>query len=232
MQNQALTLKPRYALIDYLRCLAILLMIIYHFSYDLYKLGLISRETITLFIFIVIARTCLCLFLFCVGYSIALNDDATPHLKRFLRSFGKNWLKVTAGALLVTLTTYLLAPSNWIYFGILHCISISSLIALAFIRAPYIALIIGTFMMSAYWGWQYQLPWLRLNHFSLDYIPVFPWSGMVLIGLGCAQFHWHKKIQIPSHRWVYRISKHSLMIYLVHQPILIGSILAAKYLFL
>lgn len=224
MQTHATHQKPRYALIDSLRCLAILLMLIYHFSYDLYKFNILDSETINAFIFIFIARTCLCLFLFCAGYSIALNYQANPDCKPFLRSFSRNWLKVSAGALLVSLTTYVAAPANWIYFGILHCISISALLALIFIRLPYIAIMTGLSIMVAYWGWGYYFPWIHLNHRSLDYIPLFPWSGMVLIGLGCAKFNLHLKIQIPTTVWVYYISKRSLMIYLAHQPILIGLI--------
>ncbi len=66
--------------------------------------------------------------------------------------------------------------------------------------------------------------------YSVDYFPVFPWFGVFLIGifLGNVLYpKYERRIQIPdlSRFFVVRffcfLGRHSLTIYLLHQPILI-----------
>lgn len=209
---------PRFALIDWLRAFAILLMIVYHFTYDLAHFNLIDYATFNHIAMVVIGRGCLCLFMFCVGYSLAIAHTNKIHWQKFF----KRWLKVTLAAALVSLVTYVSHPQYWIYFGILHCISVSSLIALIFLRIPLIALAAGVATMIAFWGWGAHLPWIHLNRPTLDYIAVFPWIGPALIGIGLHYFKLHKHIKAPYSKKIEFLSRHSLQIYLIHQPILIS----------
>ena len=208
----------RFAIIDWLRAFAILLMIIYHFAYDLRQFGFIAPDTFNHIILLVIGRGCLCLFMFCVGYSLAIAHTDGIQWKKFF----KRWVKVALAAGLVSLATFISHPQYWIYFGILHCIAISSLIALPFLRIPLIALVAGIAMMTAFWGWGAYLPWIHLNRPSLDYIPVFPWMGPVLMGIGMHYFKLHEYIQAPYSKLVEFLSRRSMEIYLIHQPILMG----------
>ncbi|NRB39632.1 MAG: DUF1624 domain-containing protein [Pseudomonadales bacterium] len=224
------SLHPRYPLIDYLRFTAIVLMVIYHINFDLYFLKVISREAAYHPFLIVIARTCLCLFIFCVGYSLALNKRKYEDYADFIRGFFKNWLKVFLAALLVSVATYIAVGKLWVYFGILHCITVSLLLCLPLLFVPRLTLLMGVVMMTVYAGWDLSLPWFSLHRATIDYIPVFPWIGMAFIGIGCESFALHKKIQLPQNRWVLLVSRHSLLIYLMHQPIIAGTIWILKQL--
>ena len=214
----------RYSLIDYLRVIAIGLMIVYHFSYDLFLMRLIEEAIIRQSFFVVMARSCAMLFLFCVGYSLAINYRRYATVNEFYPRFFKNWLKVTLAAVAVSIGSYLIYPQWWIYFGILHCISAASLLSLVFLSVPKIALTIGLLLMIVYWGWDVSLPWIKLPRGTLDYFPLFPWAGMVLIGLGAEQFAWHQRLKPPSVAWVEFLSRHALVIYLMHQPMLLAGI--------
>ncbi len=50
--------------------------------------------------------------------------------------FGKRLGMVAGAALLISIGTYIALPMNGIFFGILHNITVSSLVALAFLRLP------------------------------------------------------------------------------------------------
>lgn len=210
--------RPRYAIIDCLRAFAIVLMVIYHFSWDLAMSGLIERSTFTSLPMTVIGRSCLSLFLFCVGYSLAISHARGPRWQ----AFGKRLLKITLAAGAVSLATRVAFPDAWIYFGILHCIAVSSVLALAFLRLPLVALAAGIALMTAWWGFGTTLPWYHAGRPSLDYIALFPWFGMVLIGIGAHHLRLHERIHAPSNTAIQWLSRHSLMIYLLHQPPLLA----------
>ena len=177
-------------------------------------------------------RLCLSTFLFCLGYSLAITHRNGINWPKFINRF----IKIALAAGLVSLGTYLIYPQHWIYFGILHNIALASLLALAFLRIPLVALLIGTSMMS-YWIVIYFLiryyahnpadlipvdP-MRLRP-SLDFISLFPWFGAVLIGIGAHKLKLHEHISIRRSTTVEFLSRHSLIIYLVHQPLLFGSL--------
>jgi uncharacterized membrane protein len=215
----------RFSLIDWLRAFAILLMFIYHFSFDLMSLQLITSETFNGILMTAIGRTCLAIFMFCVGYSLAMSHQHGMQWKKFwLR-----WLKIAAAATLVSLGTYIAYPSAWIYFGILHSIALASLVLIPFLFIPTIALIVGLSMGIIYAIYGVTLPFiipfadfLHFNRSSLDYIPIFPWMWSAFVGVGMFQFSLHKKIQPPNLYAAQKISEYSLIIYLIHQPVLMA----------
>ncbi len=60
-----------------------------------------------------------------------------------------------------------------------------------------------------------------------DYVPLFPWAGAMLIGVAVG----HTLIRTAFRpiaplarlpRWIGTMGRHSLVIYMVHQPILLG----------
>jgi uncharacterized membrane protein len=63
----------------------------------------------------------------------------------------------------------------------------------------------------------------------VDYEPIFPWFGMVLIGMGLGDYLYPEGIQrfalplLPQSaiRMLSFPGRHSLLIYLAHQPIII-----------
>ena len=163
-----------------------------------------------------------------------------------------SWPKLLAyvAAALVSAVTYLALPQAWIFFGILHAIALFSLAALPFLRLPaLVTLASGAAIMLA----SYHLPqilqlnapllrWLGLQSVptvTMDLEPLFPWMGPLLLGLGTARLATRLATRLtarptaaPSRsprpsRTLAALTwpgRHSLLIYLVHQPILMGMV--------
>ena len=140
--------------------------------------------------------------------------------------FWKRFIKITCFALLISVVTYFLFPDNWIYFGTLHAIALISLMSLPFLKRPYLALIIALALFIPSIFWDKNIPWFELPHASWDYIAPFPWVGASLLGIFAVHKGWHK-FSLPENRLVKSLNylgRHSLFIYLIHQPILFGSV--------
>ena len=72
---------------------------------------------------------------------------------------------------------------------------------------------------------------------SNDYVPIFPWFGAVLAGIGFAQLATRSglttrlaDIRLPGTGLLRFAGRHSLIVYLIHQPILIGIVWTAAQL--
>jgi uncharacterized membrane protein len=139
--------------------------------------------------------------------------------------------------LLVTLCTWLFLKEGFIVFGILHLIGISIMISPLFFRFKtwdiamgFLCIVIG-FMIAPLTGpiWLLPLGIHPATFFSVDYEPIFPWFGIVLIGMGLGEFLYPEGVrsftlpQIPEMvvRPLAFLGRHSLIIYLVHQPVII-----------
>ncbi len=228
--------KNRYPLIDVLRGLAIVGMIIFHFVYDLSPRGLNFIATnVREYPWRQFQYSIGITFLFCVGISLSLS-----HGKKIRwNTFFKRLSLLACCAIIISIVTYITIPSKWIYFGILHCITISSLIGILFVRIPKVAFFLGLFIIVLYYSllycYNYPLPWI--NSFikkpsSLDYYSIFPWFGYVLIGIGSVIFPWYK-IQLhffetKFFKLLKFLSTNSLKIYIIHQPILYGTLILVK----
>jgi uncharacterized membrane protein len=62
-----------------------------------------------------------------------------------------------------------------------------------------------------------------------DYVPLFPWTGVVLLGIAAGHLLWRHAFaplawlaRAPAPlRW---LGRHSLVVYMVHQPLLLGAL--------
>ena len=236
-------MNARYTLIDWLRAFAIVLMVAYHFMWDLVEVGLMGRDTFNSFPIRTLGRACLITFLFCVGYSLSLShaDKINWH------SFFKRWLKLAIISLAISLLTYLSYPSKWVYFGIIHHICVTSIFLLAFLKFRLVGLALGVYILLPYWFdalggcsllpktiyfWldNCRYPKLFLHSSTMDYIGLTPWVGASLIGMGASYFDLHKKIILPRVGFIEYISRYSLEVYLIHQPILLGLAFLLAYM--
>ena len=67
------------------------------------------------------------------------------------------------------------------------------------------------------------------SFWSVDYEPLFPWMGCVLIGMGLGEYLYHdglRQFVVPDIPGIIVqplafLGRHSLLIYLIHQPIII-----------
>ena len=214
--------NPRSKLIDALRGFTIILMIFFHFNFDLFYFGFIKSDIIHAPFWYFLPRFIVFLFLFAVGMSLTL----THQNKILWTPFGKRFLKILSFALLISVVTYYLFPDNWIYFGTLHAIALISLLTLLFLRWPKISLLVAFALFIPSLLFDKNIPWFLLPTESWDYISPFPWLGASLLGVFAVQQKLHL-LTLPDNaaiRFFNFLGKNSLAIYLIHQPLLFGAV--------
>ena len=224
----------RIAALDVARTAALAGMILFHFTRDLEQFGVIASGTTLGTGWSVFSRLVAGSFLFLSGASLWLAHGQGIRWRAFLRR-----LAVLAGAAgLISLATFVTMPDAFIYFGILHSIAVASLIGLAFLRLP--VPVTALFVLTVPQIWPAGLvdaPWLVWTGLTtsvprtLDYEPVFPWFAPFLFGIAIARLlsgagllPARADAPSPLWRWLTWPGRHSLAIYLVHQPVLIGAI--------
>ena len=229
--------------IDCARGLALIGMAIYHLSWDLADFRLAPPMLPFTPQMRLLSHIVASAFLVLVGVSLALAHRNGLNVRAFWRR-----LAIVAGAAaLVTAGSFAFAPSEPITFGILHCIAVASLVAGPFVTAPvWVSLAVGIaaiaapfFIRSTLFDPSWLL-WLGLGEAlpnTLDWRPLLPWAGVVFLGLGAARLpgvltrlkrpdRWRAGSAPVPVRWLCFAGRHSLPIYLIHQPILIGLLAA------
>lgn len=229
----------RAPLIDAARGVAILAMIIFHFSWDLHQYSLFSVDVGRHPAWRLFSQSIAASFLTLVGISLerATRDGIRwPSFLRRLALVGGAALAITAAT---SLDTFMAdsARSQFIYFGILHAIATFSVLALIFLRWPIAGLLAASafvFFLPQVWRspalngtW---LEWTGLAtevRPSLDFEPLFPWFAFVLLGLAVGKMRLaplESTAPLPRTRVLQWLGRWSLVIYLVHQPLLIGGL--------
>ena len=209
--------------LDALRGLGILLVVFFHTAWDIcseYNLEIINAPLITALVYLF------------AGMLIFISG-ASSYL-------GKNTLKrgvvVLLCALGVTAVTYVLFPKNYIGFGILHLLGVSMLLSWVIKKChalnwTVLILAVAAFAFGLFVGKIHVetnlLFWIGLtakNYSALDFYPLLPWLGVFLFGyLFSSKFY--KEYKSPFSKVWYRndilsfSGRHSLVIYMVHQPI-------------
>lgn len=221
--------RGRLSSLDGLRGLAVIMMIIFHLSYDLCLFQIIGPiDFLNNPFWYWFPRLIVFLFLFCSGASLALVHGQVLRPQ----SFWPRLKKVTLLALAISVVTYFLFPQHWIYFGILHCIAASSFLALPFLSRPKVALFVALAILGsnlvfrALWGRYTLIPlsgWLKVE--SMDYEPLYPWFGVLLLGVWAGHERWLSRLSWGDSKVAQAIcflGGKSLIIYIVHQPLIYG----------
>jgi uncharacterized membrane protein len=207
-------------------------MITYHFIYDLKLVGFVTWKVGKGSDIAYLAHITVFLFLFCVGTALYIVHSQQIRWKKW--AWRSAQLAFFAGV--VSLVTYIFFPTKWIFFGTLHCILLCNIVGLAFVRVPWLALLLAV-VIFAWDQWGGGAIWWRLGP-SLDYIPFLPWFAVTLLGIASARTNWYTKpvsfLERNVNSKIIRILKwmgtHSLWIYLIHQPILFGLLMGIKKL--
>ncbi len=137
--------KRRLETIDLARGIALVAMVIYHFTWDLEFFGYTEPGTAASGGWRLFARSIATSFLFLVGVSLVLAQGRTFRLAPFLKRLGM----IVGAALLITVATYFATPGNFIFFGILHQIALASVLGLAFLRLPVLVVIAAAIAIIA-----------------------------------------------------------------------------------
>jgi uncharacterized membrane protein len=240
--------SPRLWEVDALRGVAILMMVLYHLLFDLVGLGGFSIEGFDSF-WRLWARATATLFITLAGLSLTLSyararSHTAPNVSLFPR-FLRRGLGVFGCGMLVTAGTWLFYPSEVVTFGILHFIGASIVLAYPFLRLGWWNLPLGLASLAAGLALQVRnvalpFPWLLwlglppVRYTAFDYFPLLPWFGLMLLGiwLGGRLYAGGRRAMplpdlsgAPPVRLLDFLGRHSLLIYLIHQPILMGGLL-------
>jgi len=237
-------LNKRFWEIDVLRGLAILLMVIYHLIFDLTYFGIFSFN-LSSGVLWWFARAVAFIFLFLVGVSLNLSYTRTylqgqKHgNKRLFSKYLKRGVKIFSLGLLVTLATWMFIPEDFIVFGVLHFIGIAIILEYPFLNKKYLNLVLGfIFIIAGFVLAQFTVsyPWLLwlglkpAGFITVDYFPLLPWLGVVSLGLFTGKMlypDYKRRFHLPdlsknsSIEIFSFMGRNSLLIYLLHQPLLI-----------
>jgi uncharacterized membrane protein len=237
-------MQERYWEIDALRGIAVIAMILYHFSYDLAYFGLFDVGFFRSGIGLNAARLIGGSFIFLAGLSLTLSYSRAlaraPGRSLFPKYLARG-LRIFSYGLVITLLTWIFLPNEMIVFGILHLLGVSIVLAYPFLnlKLPNVALGIACIAFGMLLrGFDVDTPWLVWlgtdpTFFMLDYWPIFPWFGVMLLGVtaGNVLYGDRRKQTIRATqrpraiRPLTFLGSYSLTVYLVHQPILLAALI-------
>ena len=228
--------RPRLDLVDALRGLALAAMVIFHGAWDLSNADLIATDIGDHAGWQWFARSIAASFLAITGASLVLAHGRGFNSQKFWR----RWLLLAGAAGLVTLGTWFMFPESFVFFGILHHIALASIVALPFLRLPPLVTLlaaIAVFILPlVFRSGMFDPLWLIWTGLALrvpdavDFVPFFPFFSFVLTGMALGRI---VQAWLSRHGWQAKnpvtktaalAGRHSLLFYLVHQPILLGLI--------
>lgn len=218
-------LTQRASFLDAYRGVAVMLMIAFHFCWNLKAFGYLQYSLQDPF-WVLFRYIILALFLSAVGWSSYLAIQARQPFKRYIL----NLSKIGFAAMIISLGSYLASPEQWIFFGILHFIFLAAIIVRPFAVRPIFSCTVGVFIVFS----TYLNPWFEASEIrtwftdigapkrTLDYISPLPWLGIVLIG---PIFGYFKIEQLTLPKWlgiklIVFLGRYALPVYLMHQVIL------------
>ena len=232
--------QNRFPEVDALRGCAVVMMLLYHMLFDLVFFGNLKMNLFSPFWrgYVLSGAS---LFVGLAGLSLTLSFSRERKHRNVVpfSKYLKRGLLLLFYGMVITLVTYLVLPESYVRFGVLHCIGTSVILAYPFIPRPWLSLlgglgsiVAGYFLSLKIFPFSFLLfLGLKPPRFStLDYFPLFPWFGVVLLGIFAGNFLYpggERGFTLPNipafpFRGLAFLGRHSLTIYLFHQPVILG----------
>jgi uncharacterized membrane protein len=231
--------KIRYKNLDAIRGLALSWMIAFHANYLLENVFGIWVFHFSDIFWFTLGKLVAILFILVAGISLFVSvqeKNFTQILKSNSRRFGM--LALIAGG--ISFVTYTFFYEQRISWGIIHFFALATLFGVVFLRFWILNILLGLWCIGL---WYYlnsisadSILWIPFwlyppSYFSADYYPLFPWFGYYLIWYGSA--FWLSNYWIFDSIFTYNIFefslfefmwRHSLLIYVLHVPIIFAVI--------
>ena len=228
----------RVVLLDIARGICVLAMVGYHFCWDLGYFGFIDLRLITQGFGSLIAQLIGLSFITIAGISSRILSLSSSFKQKFLKRF----FKLVFISAVISTVTFMLNKNSFIFFGILHFLSVCSLISLILIQFKnnfhLLLVFFGTAIIGMS-GMTFDLPamlcWLGLNKeipTTNDFYPLIPWITFYFFGFWLGKLissKFNKKnenVSMPVHeisiflKFFEYAGRKALVVYLIHQPIL------------
>jgi uncharacterized membrane protein len=215
----------RLHILDSTRGICVLLMVFYHILFDLEFLYQISFSFTNTLIVEFIANIVRFVFIFLVGVNSRIIFLNSKSLDIYTKKQLKRFTVLLSSAILVSIATLIFASNLFIYFGVLHLVSYSIVFFIAittFKRFTYFLL--ANLVLFLFLPLEYNFFYeSSFNRASLDFFSVFPWILPAVFGYYSFDKLGKYYIKFNSIRLLFLeyLGKNSLVIYLLHQPIII-----------
>ncbi|WP_053057862.1 heparan-alpha-glucosaminide N-acetyltransferase [Rubrobacter aplysinae] len=235
---------PRFWGVDAARGVAMIMVALYHLVYDLDFFGGYPVESTSGF-WAVFADTSAFAFVFLVGLSLTLGLGSSAEARSGnFRKFLRRGAGIFGYGMAIALV-FLVSGLGYVIIGILQLIGLSIILAYPFVRLRLAnlalgALVIATGLYISSLG--VSLPGaggVLLAPLGVvpeglvmpDYRPLLPWFGVVLLGIAAGNFLYAGRkpsgeaAPAPVRPLAF-IGRHTLSIYLIHQPVLLAALAA------
>jgi len=218
------------------------MMILFHVVFDLSYFGEFDLDIYSGFWWF-FARTTAFIFILIAGISLTLSYSrarVSKSLGNLRVKFFRRALRIFSWGLVISLITWIFLRDGFIVFGVLHFIGVSIVLSYSLLRYRYLNLLLGSSVIAlgVYLSFfSFDFPWLLWLGFrpqslyTFDYFPLFPWFGAFLVGLFFGNLLYPDYVRnfnppdlsgLSFIRFFCFLGRHSLLIYFIHQPILIS----------
>ncbi|MFH1222441.1 MAG: heparan-alpha-glucosaminide N-acetyltransferase [Candidatus Micrarchaeota archaeon] len=236
----------RFWEIDSLRGVAVVAMIVFHLTFDLAYFDIYPVKMDGGFWWL-FARVTASAFVFLAGLALTLSyaraSKKLSGVQLAAKYFGRGAFVFCLG-LLLTAFTFVFMNSGVIWFGILHEIGIATILGYLLLRYgnPRLTLLLSIVIIAAGlylstlrfdFSWLFWLGFVPQNLVSFDYVPLLPWFGVFALGMVVGSWLYpdgSRSFKLPELgnalpiRILCFLGSNSLLIYFLHQPILIATL--------
>ena len=238
--------NTRYNEVDFMKGLAVISMVIFHYFYLGTQMGVLNYNT-SEGILHFLARFAHITFIFMVGVNMVVSKLNSENQKDYKKKQCKRIVLLLFLALVISVATYNLFPDRWVRFGILHFIAFGTILLLPVIDKPVLGLGIAILvylinllnqmgLLSWIHDFIHEIPAFILGLFNtrfaaMDHFAILKFLPVIALGIFVGHQIYksgERKIKelnifdkiLHKDNIIVQIGKYSLQIYIAHWIIL------------